>query len=243
MHASDGDPVRGLAERLRPAGLDLVQPLAARWYDDVVAPAYRLPRLAGRSDALAVVIGNSAALWTPFRAWLAADGSRAEEPDPIDRYVTQAVTAALAGLEIAHQVRFSYESPPRRVAMQRLAHVAGLATLTPAMLCVHPVYGPWIALRAAIVLDAAAPAGDPPPPPVTCADCATHCAPALARAQAASAPVAGHDDPVAGQWRLWLAVRESCPIGRAHRYPEPLLRYVYTKDRAVLRAALAGDAP
>ena len=46
-------------------------------------------------------------------------------------------------------------------------------------------------------------------------------------------------DPVAPDWTLWLAVRDACPLGREHRYPEPYLRYVYTKDTGVLRAAAA----
>lgn len=242
MHAAAAELTNILARRLRPAGIDLVQPLAARWYDDAVAPEYRLPRPAGRSDALAIVLGNSGALWTPFRAWLAAEPSRLDDPDPIDRYVTGAITAALAEVGVAHEVRFSYEPPPRRVAMQRLAHVAGLAALTPAMLCIHPTFGPWIALRAAVVLDVAAPDGSPPAPPVACDGCALHCEPALARAQAASAEVRAGEDPVADHWRLWLAVRDACPLGREHRYPEPLLEYVYTKDRSVLRAAVAHPA-
>ena len=54
-------------------------------------------------------------------------------------------------------------------------------------------------------------------------------------AQALAASPAG--DPVAEHWRAWLAVRDACPLGREHRYPEALIHYVYTKDRAVLRAA------
>lgn len=230
--------VDALARAVRPAGIDLVQPLNAAWYDAAVPAGYRLPDI-GRRDALAVVLASTAAFWPPLLAHLRAAPHVLDEPDPIDRYVAAAVGAAVASLPVRAEVRFAHEAPPRRVAMQRLAHVSGLAALTPAMLCVHPVYGPWIALRAAVVLDADGPPGPAPATAPPCDDCAARCAPALARAQAASAgDVPG--DPVAGRWRLWLAVREACPVGRAHRYPEPLLRYVYTKDRAVLRAALLG---
>ena len=38
--------------------------------------------------------------------------------------------------------------------MQRMAHAAGLAVLEPnSHLCVHPKFGPWIALRCALVFD------------------------------------------------------------------------------------------
>jgi methylmalonic aciduria homocystinuria type C protein len=214
-----------------------------------VAPEYRLPRAGQRDARLALLIGSSRAFWQPFLAWLREDATRVDVPDPIDRYVVEVVTDALAASAVAHAVRFSFEAPPRRVAMQRLADVSGLAALTPAMLCVHPTFGPWIALRAAAVFDVAPPddevvAGTT----LACHECAARCAPALERALAATAARAGGTaaeverrggDPVAPDWQLWLAVRDACPLGREHRYPEAYLRYVYTKDREVLRAAVA----
>lgn len=233
------EEIARLAARLAPLGIDLVQPLATRWYDEQVAAEYRLPRPAGRDDALALVVASTRAFWTPFLAELAREPARLDEPDPIDRYVRASVTAALAEMKLAHVVRFSFDPPPRRVAMQRLAHVSGLAPLTPGMLCVHPVHGPWLALRAAIVLDAPPPDGPPPVPALACDACSERCVPALARAQAASVAAPPGADPVAEQWRAWLAVRDACPVGRAQRYPEPYLEYVYTKDRGVLRRAVA----
>jgi methylmalonic aciduria homocystinuria type C protein len=94
---------------------------------------------------------------------------------------------------------------------------------------VHPVFGPWIGLRAAAVLDVDAPAGAPPLAPLPCRDCAHACEPAFARALGAG-----------DAWRAWLAVRDACPVGRTHRYGEAQLRYHCTKDRTVLAAA-AGD--
>jgi hypothetical protein len=34
--------------------------------------------------------------------------------------------------------------------------------------------------------------------------------------------------------RAWLAVRDACPVGREHRFPEAMIRYGYTKDRGAL---------
>jgi hypothetical protein len=245
-------PSDALAARLAPAGFDLVRALDARHYDDVVAPEYRLPRAGERDARLAAVIGSSRAFWEPFLAWLRHDPSRLDRPDPIDRYTVEVVTAALEALDVAHEVRFSFDPPPRRVAMQRLADVAGLAALTPAMLCVHPTYGPWVALRAAVVFDVAPPDDLPDATPLACHDCAARCTPALERAQRAVTERAarsaaeverGGGDPVAPDWLLWLAVRDACPLGREHRYPDAYLQYVYTKDRDVLRAALAEPPP
>ena len=254
MSDAPGEPadlVDRLAARLAPAGLDLVRALDARWYDAVVAPEYRLARPGGRDARLALIVGSSRAFWAPFLAWLRADPARLDAPDPIDRFAVAALRAALADVALPHEVRFSFEAPPRRVAMQRLADVAGLASLTPAMLCVHPTFGPWIALRAVVVFDVAPPPGPRPALPLACHDCAERCAPALQHAQEASVARAARPaaqveraggDPVAPDWTLWLAVRDACPVGREHRYPEAYLRYVYTKDVAVLRDAVAGRA-
>lgn len=226
-----------ISAKLADAGLDLVQPLNAAWYDAAVAPEYRLPAPGGRSDRLALAVASSRAFWEPFVARLRAEPARLDRPDPIDDYVADVVRAALDDLPVEHAVRFSFDPPPRRVAMQRLADVSGLAPLTAAMLCVHPVYGPWIALRAAIVLDLPGPPGRAPIPAAPACTCSELCAPALARAQAASAAVID-GDPVAPTWPLWLAVRDACPVGREHRYPDDLIQYVYTKDRTILRRAL-----
>lgn len=227
-------------ERIRAAcaerGLDLARPLCVSWYNQAVEPAHRLPDL-GRPSALAVILGNTRALWPRLADALAADAGLADHPDPVDRYCERVVHAAMADVTQPWLARFAHEPPPR-IAIQRLAHVAGLAQLSPGHLSVHPEYGPWIALRAVVVVDSDGP-GDPasgpaPAPALPCDDCAAHCLPhfqaALARAGAATPGCA----QVESDWRAWLAVRDACPVGRAHRYSEQQIRYHYTKDRRFL---------
>lgn len=227
-------------ERIRDAcarhGLDLARPLCVGWYNRLVEPAHRLPDF-GRPSSLAVVVGNTRALWPHLDEALRADDGLAGHPDPVDQYCERVLGAAVAGLPApCHvHVRFAHEPPPR-VAIQRLAHVAGLAYLTPSHLSVHPVYGPWIALRAVVVVDVDGPA-EAAPLAAPC-DCAAHCAPRLAVALAAAQAQAGASTPgraeIVRDWRAWLAVRDACPVGRAHRYSEQQIRYHYTNDRAAL---------
>jgi methylmalonic aciduria homocystinuria type C protein len=231
--AGDGPIVKAIAARCAAAGLDLCATCAAEDYDAAVPPAYRLPAV-GRARALVIVIGNTRALWPIIRA--AHRGPLAGVRDPVDRHVETTVRAAVADAlaahapGAAHEVRFAPEPPPRRVAMQRLAAVAGLAWLSPSHLSVHPVYGPWIGLRAAIVIDV-----DGPPPraplPAPC-DCARGCLPLLERALAAGVPSSAAE--LRPRWLAWLAVRDACPVGRTHRYDEAQLRYHYAGDRAAL---------
>ncbi len=218
-----------IGARCAGAGLDLVASCAAADYNVRVADSYRLPDH-GRPRALVVLIANTRALWPQIRA--GADG----RANPVDQHVAGVVTAAvtdvLAGLSPvpAVELRFAPEPPPRRIAMQQLAEAAGLAWLSPSHLSVHPTYGPWIALRAAIAIDVEGPG--PRPKPVAPCDCAHGCGPALERALAAGPPRGTAE--LRERWRLWLGVRDACPRGRDHRYSDAQIRYHYTGDRTAL---------
>jgi methylmalonic aciduria homocystinuria type C protein len=206
-------------------GIDLVQPLQVGWYNQTVDAEYRLPDF-GDERHLALCIGNSRAMWQPFLDYVAG---LEEVPDnPVDRYAESVIVNALDDLDppVHIEVRYAPEPPPRRVAMQRLAQAAGLARLARSHLSVHPVYGPWIGLRAAIVFGVLGPNERPAPLESVC-DCSVGCQPALERALAA-----GGDTET--QWELWVAVRDACPVGREHRYSDRQIRYHYTKDRDLL---------
>lgn len=210
-----------LRARIEPHGFDLIAPLQVGWYNAQVDHAYRLPDF-GEPTSLAVVVANTRALWSRFLAAVRERPALQDDANPLDAYTVDVIAAAVASLEVRAEVRYAYEPPPRRVAMQRLAHVAGLAYLSPSYLCIHETYGPWIGLRAAIVFDApgpAAPLNTPAPP----CECTNNCKPALERALASNT------------WRDWLDVREACPAGRAHRYDDDQIEYHYTKARHLLR--------
>jgi methylmalonic aciduria homocystinuria type C protein len=122
------------------------------------------------------------------------------------------------------------------VAVQRLADLSGLARLAASKLSIHPLYGPWVAFRAVAVLDIRGPSGSAPGAAPACDACEASCLPAFRRARDVWM---SHATGEAG-WRAWLAVRESCPVGREYRYCDAQIEYHYTKDRAILRRALHG---
>jgi methylmalonic aciduria homocystinuria type C protein len=125
-----------------------------------------------------------------------------------------------------HALYWAHQTSPRALPIQRLAELVGLASLSPSHLSIHPLYGPWFALRAVAVFDVDGP--DEPAPALTspCVQCDKPCLPALERAL----PLRVEEHAGA-----WIAVRDACPVGRASRYGEEQLRYHYTKDRKLLR--------
>jgi hypothetical protein len=226
---------RGVAERCADAGLDLVQPFRVADYNREVEEIHRLPDFE-RPGALGLVIGHTRALWPRFAAALRADPSLLAQDHPLDAFTAEQMQRALEPIGARFELRTSPEPPPRRVALQRLAHVSGLAYLAPSLLCVHPRFGPWIGLRGAVAVDVDGPDRSTPLEN-PCDACALRCAPALARA------LAEGEAESAEPWRRWLAVRDACPLGREHRYGEEQLRYHYAKDRAVLQALLVAPPP
>ncbi len=178
---------------LAAAGFDIVQPFDGALVDDT--------RRAG------LLVGNTRALWPRFLA------NRPEGPDPFDRFVESLIDPLLPpDARVFYGHRQPY--PP----LQRIAVESGLGSLSPTRFVIHPVYGPWFALRAAIVMP-----GEPPPPaaPVTSCTCGEPCRTALANLRASD-------------WRTWLALRDACPVGRDWRYSDDQIEFHY----GLLRSSL-----
>jgi hypothetical protein len=193
--------VRGACER---GGLDLVHPFSMAWLDEELIAHLAPPR----ADALGVLIGNGSRLWPALRPpW---------PHEPVDEHVEAVVEAACVGATLAYSHRRDERG---YLPAQRLAEQARFAPLGPCHLNIHPERGPWFALRAVAIFDEAGPVS-PPTIDHPCAGCDRPCVPALERAMKAD-----------GDHEAWLAVRDACPVGRDHRYPEAMIAYHYTKDR------------
>lgn len=226
------DLLEGLAGSAASTGLDLSAPFPIAVYNRSVPEGYRLPTF-GRQSPLGIVLGNSRAFWPKFLKALKESQELRESEHPVNTYVTVKVRPLLAALSVACEVRWAHSSQPSPVAMQRAAMIAGLAHTSPSYLSIHPEHGPWIALRAVIVMDDDWASGEPVPAPDPCSPCPKPCLPALDRAVAAS-----RDEPlgkkVSSNWKLWLAVRDACPMGRSSRYSDEQCEYHYRADRTFL---------
>ena len=133
-----------------------------------------LPDFGRSGDALAILVGNSRAMWPAFLRWLKAQKDPDALSDPVDTFAAEAIrgavgrfaaaSAAAAGRKAAaaHDSFWACDmSPARLVDMNRAARVAGVCYFSDAMfLSVHPTFGAWVAFRAVVVLDL--PARDTP---------------------------------------------------------------------------------
>ncbi len=214
-----GDPD---LEPVRAAGFDLVHELDLAWLDDDV-DAGPVRAAAGRRG---VLVANTRALWPVFLAARRADPALAASPDPLDAYTEQTIARAFPGARVWFTHR---HYAGRFLPFQRIAVAAGLGTLAPTGLVIHPVFGPWIGLRALVALDGEPPAVRPAHVAYTCrGDCPARLAEALQSRDTSTATA------VPEPWRRWLGVRDACQLGREYRYSDDQVAYHYSKDLAVL---------
>ena len=186
----------------------------------------------GAEDAIVVVVGNSRRMWGSFSAALKRSPERLLTAHPLDRWIEEIIGEVSSGLSWTHLVKFGHDSAKAPIAIQRLAELARLAHLAPCHLSVHPIFGPWIGLRAAFIIRGEVPDTAPQAAHNPCADCAQPCMEKLSRAISQTAPGQDHRQT----WRAWLAVRTACPIGTEHTYDDPQIRYHYTGEIEVLKS-------
>lgn len=198
--------------RLADAGFDLVHAFDA-------AAAAREPGwdcLAPGTLPVGLLVGNTRALWPRFVAAM-RDHALAAESDPLDRYTERTIEAAFPGSPIYYGHReydtFGVASSRAFLPFTRLAVATGLGSLAASHLVIHPIYGPWFALRAVVLVHGGAPVRQAIPS--ACA-CGPACTTALDAAVTSE------------RWEPWLAVRDACSL-RGWRYSDEQIRYHYTK--------------
>ncbi len=186
------------------AGLDIAHAFDAHAMASV--PGWEM--LAG-DPRLGILVGNTRALWPPFTAAM-REPALAARPHPLEHYVELAIDRAFPAARIYYSHRL-YRGA--FLPFQKLAVATGLAALSDGGLVIHPEYGPWLALRAVVVIEGQ---------PVSRTPIAKPCACDARCAETLEIALAG------GDWRAWLAVRDSCTL-RKHRYDDDQIRYHYTK--------------
>ena len=220
--------VASFQDACQDAGLDLLHPFALADYNRHVELADRLGDF-GRERALGILVGNSRALWPAFTAAIASQTELSA--NPLDEYVVSKVNLACASsITPRYQSHFSHTATPHPLPVQRLAELVGFAATSPSHLAIHALHGPWLALRAVVVVDLDGPGTPAAEPARPCLGCAAPCVPALNRALSASGPKLDSRS-VSEHAAEWIAVRDACPVGTTSRYDEAQLSYHYGVDR------------
>lgn len=240
--------MHALETALAPGGFDLIGVASSRDYDRRVERAQSLAVRAPWVRSVVVIANGGAALWRNVQDWAAGRGGLDAVDDPVDEYTEEAIAALaapiFAGAECRYEIRFPFLTRDGALALSflDLGAAAGLGSPSLLRVLVHPEFGPWIALRAAVLVDldlhAARPAAEFDP----CSSCAERACIAACPAGAVTAPggwdfVACIDHRIErGGCEERCEARFDCVIGRQHRYPASALAHHHRRAWRAMRA-------
>jgi hypothetical protein len=222
-----------IAAALAPDGFNLIGVASPAEYDGRVREDLRLASRAPWARS-AIVVGNGGgAFWRRVVAWADRDGGFGAKSDPVDEFtvatIERAVPPLLGGVRSRIVYPFRFAEDP--LSFVDLALAAGLGAPSLLRVLVHPTFGPWIALRAAILVDVElslprpAEGYDPCP---TCVErsCVPAC-PGRVVHDPGGWDVAGciEHRRRTGDCEARCHARFDCVVGREHRYPDDALAY------------------
>eukprot|EP01043_Picozoa_sp_COSAG02_P016194 COSAG02_NODE_708_length_18231_cov_53.208416_5_plen_329_part_00 len=260
-NATAEDVVQRIAVGARSRGFDIAVGLTLQDYNRAVeSDGLELPTF-GRNTTLAVLLGSSKAIWVPFLAALRAAtlpgqlDNQAEHDGPLNAYVVRATSSlvreVLMPLELNYTVRYAHEvEDGRLVAMQKLAHLSGVAYLHSSCgLNVHKEFGPWHAYRSLIIvdIDGIRTEGPPPNPNSPDAVAAANAALAVALESTVDPTVTNSkevmDIEMRKVWKLWQNVRValSGPAFAKWRYEDIFDEYHFTHSPETLARIVASE--
>ncbi len=225
----------GIAAIVRSFGLNLVGIAAVSDYDASVPAAYRLGTKNPRTTSAIVLGHGGGGFWTAYQRHVAAHPEDAGGPDPLDdfteRLMRTEIVPRLRAIGIEGHVRFPFGADEPRVSFVHLAEAAELGRRSILGVLIHPEFGPWIALRGAILIEDALTAPRPAAGFDPCGSCTDR--PCIAACPAAAVDGDGWNARRCIDHRVQhpshcpsqCDARVACVYGRAHVYPPAALRH------------------
>lgn len=199
------------------------------------------------AQSIIVIANGGGAFWRAFRVHAAAHPGWDRRVDPLDDFTRLIVTERLVPLAQAAGASctpvFPFVNDGARLNFMALGQLAGLAGPSLVGVVVNPIYGPWIAFRAALLIDQFIDAPGDALGFDPCPRCATRsCIPACP-AGAIGYPT-GWDIPGCVTYRVEneadcaprCHARAGCVLGPEHHYPEDELAYHQRRALAAMRA-------
>ncbi len=228
--------VQLIRDAAAPYGLNLVAATSASRYDAAAKPEVRTGAVANGYRSIVIVGNGGGAFWNAYQRHLAANPGWERREHPLDEFtrtmVGEKIAPALIRAAVPHAVIYPFMSSGRTLNFMEAGKSAGLAGPSIIGVMVHPVYGPWIAFRAAILLreeidePGEARAFDP------CPSCTARTCISACPANAVSYPggwnipkCLTHRVEVEADCAARCHARAACVLGPQHRYPDDELAY------------------
>lgn len=212
------DPKDVVVEALRGTGLNVAASCGIEAYDRRAPRGYKAEDFMPRARGVVVVGSAGPHLWEEIRSASAKDPSIWQEAHPLDSFVSSILDRADVALARARVGSRRFEPrldtrPRESLDFRALGELTGLGTMGPFGLLIHPVHGPWWALRGAWLVDS--PVAEAEEQPAPCAGC--------------HAPCLGSTRPE-GILLATALVRSRCIVGQASRYSDEQIAYHYDRE-------------
>jgi hypothetical protein len=234
-----------LAEVLLPVGFNLIGVAAVEDYDRRVTADRRLAVLHPAARSVVVIGNGGGAMWRAFQECRRRDERILDRENPLDEFTVEAIDAEVPsvfsrfGASFRTVYPFRFREDP--VSFMDLAAAAGLGAPSILGVLIHPVFGPWMALRAAVLTDASltAPrpaAGFDPCPGCIERPCISACPGSVVRyPQGWDIPGCVAHRSRTGDCADRCHARVACVYGPAHRYPDDELAYHHRRSWAQMK--------
>jgi epoxyqueuosine reductase len=219
-----------------PYGLNLIAATPVARYDSAVKESLRASAIDPRARSIVAIGNGGAAMWNALKTHAARNPEWWNRDNPLDDFIRAVIERDVAapirasGLRCTTVYPFMGNAPT--LSFIELGKVAGIAGPSILGVTVHPVYGPWIAFRAALLFDEELDSpgdalGFDPCPGCTARTCIPACP-----AGAVSID-SGWDIPACLTHRVEVEhdcaprchARAGCVLGPEHRYPDDELAY------------------
>jgi hypothetical protein len=219
-----------------PHGLNLVAATPVARYDNAVKEISRASSIDAASRSIVVIGNGGGALWASLKSHAASHPGWWNRDNPLDDFTREVVerdiAAPIRGSGARCTTVYPFMSNGPTLNFIELGKVAGITGPSILGVTVNPVYGPWIAFRAALLIDEELDSpgdalGFDPCPQCTVRSCIPACP-----AGAISIDT-GWDIPKCLTHRVEVEAdctprchaRAGCVLGPEHRYPDDELAY------------------
>jgi epoxyqueuosine reductase len=225
--------IRQLAE---PFGLNLIGATRVADYDTNSSSAIRAHDIAPGARSIVLIGNGGGEFWRAFKSFATDHTGWSERANPLDDFTRLVIEnqimepLAISGERCVAVYPFLADGPT--LNFMDLGKRAGIAGPSILGVLVNPTYGPWIAFRAALLLDReidqpGEAVGFDPCPSCTVRTCVTACPAAAITARS------GWDIPRCLSHRVEQEsdcaprchARVACVIGPEHRYPDDEIAY------------------
>jgi epoxyqueuosine reductase len=230
-----------------PHGLNLCAAVPVERYDSAVQPALSASRMDPAARSIVVLGNGGRSFWSAFQLHAARNPGWRERENPLDDFTRNVmeheIAARLDRAGLRHTVVYPFMNDGRSLDFVSLGRIAGIAGPSILGVAVHPMFGPWIAFRAALLLDVLMDIpgdalGFDPCPGCVARSCIRTCP-----AGAIGFP-SGWNVPKCLTWRVEneadcarrCHARAGCVLGPEHRYPDDEIAYHQMRALRAMRA-------